>query len=216
MFCFKRNLAAPRYSSNKFGSTLGLHKLSTLRFVKWHFLSFVFKFFVPNLFLSLNSSNKPYCISVCYIKSVVYQEEHDDWCLCFLRLITWTDCAIQGRLRHVGAICFMFQPLECKFRQMECKFQPMERRIHRHEIFFTSGRNNCSIGAQQLQHRGAAIAAKGRSNCGTGVQQFPAAYIIPNYYRHRARRQADKSTGGLHRQFYKKYKLCVISLQTFI
>ena len=46
-----------------------------LRFVKWHFLSFVFKFFVPNLFLSLNSSNKPYCISACYIKSVIYEEE---------------------------------------------------------------------------------------------------------------------------------------------
>ena len=58
LFCFKRNLAAPRYSSNNlsssnsvttrqnanefasalaaqsFGSTLGLHKLSTLRFVQ--------------------------------------------------------------------------------------------------------------------------------------------------------------------------------------
>ena len=54
-----------------------LSLFSTLRFVKWHFLSFVFKFFVPNLFLSLNSSNKPYCISVCYIKSVVYQEANE-------------------------------------------------------------------------------------------------------------------------------------------
>ncbi len=107
-----------------------------------------------------------------------------------LFFITWTDCAIQGRLRHVGAICFMFQPLECKFRQMECKFQPMERRIHRYEIFFTSGPNNCSIGAQQLQHRGATIVAKGRSNCGKGMQQFPSPDIIPDYYRHRARRQA--------------------------
>ena len=81
-----------------------------------------------------------------------------------LFFITWTDCALQGKLRHAGAIWFMFQPLECKFRQMECKFQPMERRIHRYEIFFTSGPNNCSIGAQQLRQRGVAIAAKGCSN----------------------------------------------------
>ena len=93
-----------------------------------------------------------------------------------LFFITWTDCAIQGRLRHAGAICFMFQPLE--------------RRIHRYEIFFTSGPNNCSIGAQQLRQRGVAIAAKGCSNCGKGMQQFPSPDIIPDYYRHRARRQA--------------------------
>jgi hypothetical protein len=54
----------------------------------------------------------------------------------------------------------------------------------------TSARNIFYIGAQQLQHRGATIAAKGRSNCGKGMQQFPSPDIIPDYYRHRARRQA--------------------------
>jgi len=58
--------------------SITLPLFAKLRSVKWHFLSFVFKFFVPSLFLSLISSNKPYCISVRYIKSVVYQEEHYD------------------------------------------------------------------------------------------------------------------------------------------
>ena len=61
--------------------SITLPLFAKLRSVKWHFLSFVFKFFVPKLFLSLNSSNKPYCISVCYIQSVVYQEEDNDGCL---------------------------------------------------------------------------------------------------------------------------------------
>ena len=80
--CSKYNLP---FATNFHGKMLFLNDkigklpmLSALRFVKWHFLSFVFKFFVPNLFLSLNSSNKPYCISVCYIRSVVYQEEDYD------------------------------------------------------------------------------------------------------------------------------------------
>ena len=163
--------------------------------------------FLPPIF-----SIKPYCVSVTYEELTGFQEEHDDdWCLCFLLFITRTDCAIQGKLRHAGAICFMFQPLECKFRQMECKFQPMERRIHRHETFFTSGPNNCSIGAQQLRQRGVAIAAKGCSNFHR-LTSSPTITAIGQG----VRRQTDKSTGGLHRQFYKKYKLCVISLQTFI
>lgn len=58
--------------------SITLPLFAKLRSVKWHFLSFVFKFFVPNLFLSQNPSNKPCCISICYIKSVVYQEEDND------------------------------------------------------------------------------------------------------------------------------------------
>lgn len=79
--CSKYNLP---FATNFHGKMLFLNDkigklpmLSALRFVKWHLLSFVFKFFVPNLFLSLNSSNKPYCISAYYIISVVYQEEDD-------------------------------------------------------------------------------------------------------------------------------------------
>ena len=95
--CSKYNLP---FATNFHGKILFLNDkigklpmLSALRFVKWHFLSFVFKFFVPNLFLSLNSSNKPYCISVCYMKSVVYQEEDND--------IKFTgNYAIRGWLQH--------------------------------------------------------------------------------------------------------------------
>ena len=75
----------------------------------------------------------------------------------------------------------------------------------------TSVRNIFYIGAQQLQHRGATIAAKGCNNFNRLTSPLTITAIGQG-----VRQKTDKSTGGLHRQFYKKYKLCVISLQTFI
>ena len=83
--------------------------------------------------------------------------------------------------------------------------------LHRDPTIAASGRSNCSIGAQQLRQRGVAIAAKGCSNFHRLTSSLTTTAIGQG-----VRRQTDKSTGGLHRQFYKKYKLCVISLQTFI
>ena len=37
LFAYRRNLASPRYNSSKLGSTLGLHKLSVLGYVKQMF-----------------------------------------------------------------------------------------------------------------------------------------------------------------------------------
>ena len=68
--CSKYNLP---FATNFHGKILFLNDkigklpmLSALRFVKWHFLSFVFKFFVPNLFLLPLLAFKYIYVSVTY------------------------------------------------------------------------------------------------------------------------------------------------------
>lgn len=52
--------------------------LSPLRFVKWHLLSFVFRFFVSSLFLLPFPSFQYSCVSITYEQSTGFQEEDYD------------------------------------------------------------------------------------------------------------------------------------------
>ena len=49
-----------------------------LRFIKWHFLSFVFNISVSSLFLLPNLFIKPYCGSITYEESAGFEEEDHD------------------------------------------------------------------------------------------------------------------------------------------